>query len=337
MKKALITGITGFVGSHLAELLIQQRVQVIGTYRRHHLGDEFTRIEHLLEYQKTKQLVLVESELQSYASIERIIADERPDVIFHLAANSFVPSSWNDPTGTMQNNVQSTLNILQAVKHLKDLSGLKYDPVIQMACSSEEYGLVNSDELPITEKNPLRPLSPYAVSKVTCEMLCWQYARSYGLQTVITRAFNHEGARRGREFVISNFAYQIAQAEKSGSRSMVLRVGNLEARRDFTHVKDVVKAYEILAAALLKKWIQPGEIYNIATGEDHTMSEVVDGLVVQTRMQVDIQQDPDRMRPSDVPVLLGDYSKIKAAVGWTPTLTFKDILRDTLEYWREVI
>lgn len=335
MDKILITGINGFAGSHLADLLVgDDTIQVHGTIRRHTSGRDIKNLEHLLE---ENWIDLHECEMLSQAAVEEIINRVRPNFIFHLAAQSFVPASWQDPSGVVQNNVQTTLNLLEAVKHVKERSmrsGEQYDPVIHIAGSSEEYGLVLPGETPIQESNPLRPLSPYAVTKITCEMLGYQYARSYGLKTVITRAFNHEGARRGQDFVISNFAKQIAEQMGIGKRVVKVRVGNLEARRDFTHVRDTVNAYWMLALGVERGDIQPGEVFNIATGQAYTMADMLEQLGNIAGVEVLIEEDPERMRPSDVPILLGSAEKLQKATGWKPKKTISDILSDTLEYWK---
>ena len=188
--------------------------------------------------------------------------------------------------------------------------------------------MVYENELPIRETNPLRPLSPYAVSKVGQDMLGYQYFMSFKLPVIRTRGFNHEGPRRGPVFVCSDFAKQIADIEK-GRRPPVIRVGNLEARRDFTDVRDVVRGYWL---ALEKG--QPGEVYNLCSGRAWTIRAMLDQLLGMTQVKVKVEQDPARMRPSDVPVLLGDAGKFKKATGWEPTIPFETTLRDLLEYWR---
>jgi GDP-4-dehydro-6-deoxy-D-mannose reductase len=214
------------------------------------------------------------------------------------------------------------VNIFEAVRHV----GLK--PRIQLACSSEEYGMVFPGEIPIKETNPLRPLSPYAVSKVAQDLLGYQYWMSWKLDCVRTRGFNHEGPRRGPVFVASDFAKQIADIEK-GRRPPVLSVGNLDAKRDFTDVRDIVKGYWL---ALEKG--EPGEVYNLCRGRAWSIREVLDLLLGMTKVKVEVRQDPARLRPSDVPILLGDSSKFAKATGWAPTIPFEQTLRDMLEYWR---
>ena len=206
---------------------------------------------------------------------------------------------------------------------------LKLDPKIQVAGSSEEYGQVYPDEIPMKETNPLRPLSPYAVSKVAQDLLAYQYHKSYGLRTVRTRGFNHTGPRRGDVFVTSNFAKQIAEIEK-GKRPPVLSVGNLDARRDFTDVRDVVRAYWLAAEKG-----EDGEAYNIGSGKAMAMKEMLDKLLALTKVDVKIQVDPARLRPSDVPILLSDSSKFMTLTGWKPRIPLDRTFKDLLDYWRE--
>lgn len=320
--KILITGITGFVGSHLAEhCLAMPGNEVYGTILSHHLGDELKRVEHIKD-----KITLLECDLTNRIAVQRVLAKAQPDKIFHLAAQSFVPTSWQSPEDTLMNNIMSELNIFESVKEL----GL--NPVIQIAGSSEEYGLVHENELPIKEGNLLRPLSPYAVSKVGQDTLACQYHYSYGLKTVVTRAFNHEGPRRGEQFVTSDFAKQIAKIEK-GKQEPVIFVGNLEAKRDYTDVRDIVNAYW-----LATEKCKFGEPYNICSGKTWTIKSVLDLLLsLSSKKDIRVERDPKKMRPSDVPVLLGDYSKFKEATGWEPKIPFERTLQDTLNYWRELV
>jgi GDP-4-dehydro-6-deoxy-D-mannose reductase len=315
--RALITGVTGFAGSHLAEYLIahQPHVEVWGIYRWR------SRMENISGVQK--RLRMVECDLRDYTSVHHALAQSRPDAIFHLAAQSFVPSSWRAPNDTLVTNITGQTNLFEAIRQL----GL--DPVVQIACSSEEYGMVYPDEVPIREENPLRPLSPYAVSKVAQDMMAYQYFESYGLKTVRTRGFNHTGPRRGDVFVTSNFSKQLASIEL-GLQEPVIRVGNLEAVRDFTDVRDMVRAYWL---AVTKG--KPGEVYNVATGSGITIQELLDRLLALSTAKVEVVQDPERMRPSDVVRLIGDASRFRADTGWAPEVPFDKTLRDLLEYWRQ--
>jgi len=314
--RALITGITGFAGSHLADYLLaeQPQVEVFGTYRWRSPMDNVRQLEGKVK--------LLETELRDLASVSKALQASRPDFIFHLAAQSFVPTSWSAPADTLSSNVVCQANIFEAVR------ALELDPAIQVACSSEEYGLVLPDEVPIKESNPLRPLSPYAVSKVAQDYLAYQYFMSYGLRAVRTRGFNHTGPRRGQVFVTSNFARQVARIE-AGQQEPVLRVGNLDAVRDFTDVRDMVRAYWLAATKG-----KPGEVYNIASGVGITIRGMLDKLLQASRIEVRVETDPARLRPSDVEVLLGDYSKFHADTGWEPRIPFDQTLADLLDYWR---
>ena len=314
--RVLVTGYTGFVGSHLAEHLLERGgAEVFGLYRWR------SRRENVAHLSDSVQLI--EGDISDAAAMRRALDISRPDWIFHLAAQSFVPASWTGPGATLHANIQGQTNLFEAVRDL----GI--NPRIQIACSSEEYGLVHPDELPITEENPLRPLSPYAVSKVTQDMMGYQYHQSYGLDVVRTRGFNHTGPRRGHVFVCSNFAHQVAGIE-AGLQEAVIRVGNLEARRDFTDVRDMVRGY---VAALEKG--KPGEVYNICHGTDYSIEQVLQMLLDMTSLEVRVEADPERMRPSDVPVLLGSHEKFTRDTGWKPQIPFEQTLRDLLEYWRD--
>ena len=315
--KALITGITGFAGSHLADYLLehQPHVAVFGTRRWRSPLENIAHLEDKIE--------LIETDLRDFNSVHRTLSKVRPDYIFHLAAQSFVPTSWNAPAETLDTNVIGQTHIFEAVR------SLELDPVIQIACSSEEYGLVFPDETPITESNPLRPLSTYAVSKVAQDFLGYQYFQSYGIKVVRTRGFNHTGPRRGEVFVTSNFAKQLARIEV-GLQEPVIRVGNLDSIRDFTDVRDMVRAYWL---AVTKA--KPGEVYNLASGSGITIRELLDRLIEISGVEVTIEQDPERMRPSDVEILLGDSSKFHADTGWKTEIPFDQTLRDTMRYWQD--
>lgn len=317
--RALITGITGFAGSHLADYLLaeQPEVEVFGTYR---WRSRTENVDHIMD-----RIHLVEADLRDYTSIRATLHEVRPDYIFHLAAQSFVPSSWRSPVDTLSTNIEGQTHLFEAVR------SVGIDPVIQIACSSEEYGLVLPEETPIKESNPLRPLSPYAVSKVTQDYLAYQYHRSYGLKAIRTRGFNHTGPRRGEPFVTSNFASQLARIE-AGENEPKIRVGNLDAIRDFTDVRDMVRAYWLAVTKAT-----PGEVYNIASGVGISIRELLDRLIALCKVPVEIEIDPERLRPSDVEILVGDNSKFCAETGWKPQIPFDQTLSDMLEYWRRKI
>jgi GDP-4-dehydro-6-deoxy-D-mannose reductase len=314
--RALITGMTGFVGSHLADYLVARGdVEVYGTHRWRSRLDS---VEHL-----RGRLSLVECDLADAGAVRRMLDAVRPDRVFHLAAQSYVPTSWAAPSETLKTNVVCQLNLFEAARDL----GLSAR--FQIAGSSEEYGLVRPDEMPVREDNPLRPLSPYAVSKVAQDFLAYQYWMSYRFHAVRTRGFNHTGPRRGEVFVTSSFAKQIAEIEK-GLREPVVQVGNLNALRDFTDVRDMVRAYW-----LALEHGEPGEVYNICSGRAYTIRQVLDILLGLAQTRVEVRQDPARLRPSDVEVLVGDCSRFHRLSGWTPTIPFEVTIKDVLEYWRQ--
>lgn len=313
--RALITGITGFVGSHLAEFLLDKDLEVYGLMRWRSQTENIENIKNKIR--------LVQGDMRDSHSMEKLIEETEPNYIFHLAAQSFVPMSWRAPSDTIETNVSGTIHLLEAVRKSK------INPKIQIACSSEEYGLVHPKEVPIKETNPLRPLSPYAVSKVAEDLLGWQYFKSYDLNIVRTRAFNHTGPRRGEVFVTSNFSKQVAEIEK-GIKKPVIYVGNLKAQRDFTDVRDVVKAY----------WLSVnkckfGEVYNICSEKSRTIQSVLDLLLNMTDKKIEVRVDASRLRPSDVEILKGDCSKFKKETGWKPKIPFNVTMKDLLDYWRK--
>jgi GDP-4-dehydro-6-deoxy-D-mannose reductase len=314
-ERALITGITGFAGSHLAELLLGKGIEVHGIKRWRSKTDN---IEHMID-----KLHLTEADMRDGHSLVELCKEAEPDYVFHLAAQSFVPTSWRAPADTMETNAVGTIHLLEAIRKLN------IDPAIQIAGSSEEYGLVLPDEVPIKETNPLRPLSPYGVSKVAQDKLGFQYHHSYGLKIVVTRGFNHTGPRRGEVFVTSNFAKQIVEIEK-GLREPVIRVGNLEAKRDFTDVRDTTKAYWL---SLTK--CEFGECYNVCSGKVWVINDVLDLLLKSSKKKdIRIEQEKERMRPSDVEILLGDATKFMEQTGWKPEIPFEKTMEDLLDYWR---
>lgn len=316
--RVLITGISGFAGSHLADLFLAQgKHEVFGTIKWRSNRDNIRHIEDKIH--------LVNCDIKDPYAVRSALEASRPDQIFHLAAQSYVPFSWVAPLETIETNIAGELNLFERVRELK------LDPMIHIAGSSEEYGLVYPHEIPITEENPLRPLSPYGVSKIAQDFLGYQYHKSYGLRIVRTRAFNHTGPRRGEVFVTSNFARQLVEIER-GQREPVLRVGNLEAVRDFLDVRDVVRAY---ALALEKG--TPGEVYNIASGKGIAIRELLDRLIRLTDGAIKVEQDPDRLRPSDVMLLTGSAEKFRKATGWRPEIPFDQTLKDLIDYWRGAI
>jgi len=322
IKKVLITGITGCVGSHLADYIIEKHsdVKIIGLARWRSPTDNITHIMN--------KITLLYGDLTDIPSIKTILSKEKPEVIFHLAAQSYVPYSFNAPVATLESNVIGTCNLLEAVKELKLAE--KYDPVIHICSSSEVYGQVQKGETPIKEINPFRPASPYAVSKVGEDMLAKQYWDSWKIKTIRTRMFTHTGPRRGSVFVVSNFARQIAAIE-AGLIPPVVRVGNLDSVRTFTDVRDAVHAYWLLVTKC-----PPGEVYNIGGVETMTIGEMLDMLTkMSTVKNIKVEVDKERIRPSDVTLQIPSTDKFNKDTGWKPEIKFEKTLKDTLDYWRE--
>ncbi len=317
-QRVLITGISGFVGSHLADfLLTKKNLEVFGIDLSTAKVDN---LENCFNYIKLFSCDLTES-----ISVRKLIKEIKPDKIFHLAGNAFVGDSWSDPQKTFIVNVFGELNILNALRELK------IKPWVQIACSSEEYGVVIKSELPVSEQNELRPVSPYAVSKIAQDYLGYQFYKSYGLKVLRTRTFNHIGPRQNDRFVVSNFAKQIALIE-TGKQKPVIEVGNLNAVRDFTDVRDIVTAYWLCT----EKGV-PGEIYNICSGKGHKIAEILRILASYSNAKFQIKKDPKRMRPSDIPVLIGENKKFVRRSGWKCRYSLKETLYDTLNYWREKV
>ncbi|MFH1177791.1 MAG: GDP-mannose 4,6-dehydratase [Acidobacteriota bacterium] len=314
--RVLITGITGFVGSHLAEHLLSAHpeVELFGLRRWRSPTEEMAALLPVVR--------IVDGDLLDASSLLRALQASRPDVIFHLAASSSVASSWDTPIEIMHVNVLGTLRVLEAMRQL-DL-----DAVLVVACSAESYGAVAPEELPIREEQPFRPLSPYAVSKAAVDLLAYQYFQTYRLRAVRLRLFNHCGPRQSDRFVISGLARQIAEIEAE-LRPPELRVGNLEARRDFVDVRDVARAYWLAATKA-----EAGAAYNVASGQARSIREVLDRLLTLTEAVVDVVFDPGRLRPSEVPALQGDARKLLDATGWQPAIPFEQTLFDSLAYWR---
>ena len=321
IEKVLITGITGFVGSHLADYILAEfpDVKVLGLTRWRAPKDNIKGI--------LNKITLCSGDLLDMSSLETILREHKPDAIFHLAAQSYVDFSFLAPISTLETNVLGTANLLETVKKLKQASG--YDPVIHICSSSEVYGQVKENEVPIKEDNPFRPASPYAVSKVAEDMLGLQYWLSWKIKTIRTRMFTHTGARRGEVFAESAFAKQIAEIE-AGLTPPVVRVGNLDSIRTFLDVKDAVKAYWLLAEKCT-----PGEVYNIGGVETMTVKEMLNKLLkLSTKKDIKIEIEASRLRPSDVTLQIPCIDKFTNETGWKPDIKFDETLNDLLDYWR---
>jgi GDP-4-dehydro-6-deoxy-D-mannose reductase len=312
--RALITGISGFVGSHLAEYLLSHSCwKVAGT-----VYGPVDTITHLKD-----RLALYPAELSQPAVVHEVLQAVRPDYIFHLAAQPSPTVSRADPWFTLENNIRVQLNILEAVAQMGSTTR------VLVVGSGDEYGVVWPNDLPIDEDTPLRPATPYAVSKVAQDYLGLQYFLSHKVATIRVRPFNHMGPRQGKGFVAADFASQIAEIE-AGLRSPEIRVGTLDVSRDLSDVRDIVRGYYL---ALTQG--EPGEVYNLGAEQDHTIRALLETLLSLARLDVRIVQDPSLVRPAEVPCVVSDCRKLRARTGWRAEIPIEQSLRDILDYWRE--
>lgn len=338
MIKSLVTGIGGFVASHLADFLLEKGEEVIGTYR---WTEDLSKIQYI-----RGRITMVPMDLLDLPSCIKCIEEHRPDYIYHLAAQSYIPDSYIYPAQTIMTNTIGTLNLLEAVRMLKEREWEEaefftqlyktatlptYNPIIGVCSSSEVYGQVEEDELPIKETNPLRPLNPYAVGKVGEDMLGYMYWKSYGLKIIRTRFFTHTGPRRTMMSAESHFAYQIARIEK-GLQPPLVRVGNLDSVRTIADVRDAVKAYYIM----MRK-CRPGEVYNIGGNRTVKIGDMLNYLISLSPMKegIKVEIDPELLRPADILLQVPDISKFVAETGWAPEIPFEKTMLDLLEWWRE--
>lgn len=313
--RVFITGITGPVGSFLADYLLTIPGLELHVFKR--WRSDSRPIEHLYG-----RVTVHEGDVEDPFALDRAIAAAKPERIYHLAAQSYPSASWDAPIHTMRTNVEGTINMLEAARrHVPQAR-------IHIAGTSAEYGWVGPDEVPIPEGRPLRPASPYGVSKVAAELSGLQYHDSFGLHVVVTRSFNHVGPRQGDRCSIQTFCRQMALIE-AGRQEPVMLVGNLEASRDFTHTRDVARALWLL----LDRGA-PGTVYNLCSGRATRIGDIVQMVVERGRAPVTVQVDPARLRPSDEPILMGDNTRLREATGWEPRIGMEQIVEELLEYWR---
>ena len=318
MARVLITGATGPVGSSLAEYLLRQPDVELAVFRRWRSDPRaLARVQ--------AQITFFEGDIEDAFAVSDAVAQARPDYIFHLAAQSYPSASWGAPVATMRANVEGTINLLEAVR--------RHAPAarVHIAGSSAQYGVVSPDAIPIQESHPMRPASPYGISKVGQELLGLQYFDSYGVHTVVTRSFNHVGPRQGDRTAIQTFCRQMALIEV-GRQAALIQVGNLEPQRDYTHVDDVARALW----ALIQR-APGGTVYNMCSGRAVRIGDILDMVVAHGRVPVTIEVDPSRLRPVDEPILRGDNSRLVAVTGWQPQITMEQIVVESLEYWRQRI
>ena len=318
--RTLITGIAGFTGVHLSEYLVSKDRD----------NEELYGIDIVENFNKNAKTILDRVKLLNYdvldeEGMKRAIRDTKPDRVFHLAGLTFDPDSRESPKKFYATNVLGTVNLLEAIRESR------VDPLIHIPCSGGEYGLILENENPVTETNPFRPISPYAISKLAQDMVGYQYYKNYGLRVIRTRTFNVTGPGEKENFVCSNFARQIALIE-NGAQKPAIYVGNLEAKRDFVDVRDAVRAYWLV----LDKGVS-GEVYNVCSGKAHSIGEILDILLGMTGEDIVVKQETERMRPLDIPLQVGSFEKLRKQTGWKPAIPIEKTLEDLLNYWRKEI
>jgi GDP-D-mannose dehydratase len=344
MINILLTGITGFVGSHMADYILKNVPDsVIYATRRWRSRDE--NIAHFYGNERVK---FIEADLLDRGSLNDIITLSKPDYVFHFAAQSFPRSSFNTPVYTLTNNIIGTTNLLDELRIAKQLGVC--DPIIVSISSSEVYGNPLPNEVPITEKNPIRAANPYSISKVGHDLMSQYFYNAYGLKIIVTRMFSHEGSRRGKQFALSSFAWQIVKHEKTHfskitgeplidfavlGQFLPIQVGNLNSVRTYAHISDAVHAYWLAATKG-----KVGEVYNIGGNYTCTVGEALNNLISKSIINAQhfkIIVDQDRIRPTDITLQIPSFEKFKNDTGWSPTKDLNYINDDLLNYWRQVL
>ena len=324
--KVLITGITGFVGSHMADYLLKNvpDVEIFGMRR---WRSRFENVSHLYQLDN---VTFLEGDLSDRSSISKILYEVKPDVVYHFAAQSFPESSFKTPTYTLNTNVIGTTNLLEELRLAQDR--IKLSPVIVSVSSSEVYGNPEPDEVPIKETNPIRAANPYSISKVGHDLMSQYYYEAFGLKMIITRMFSHEGKRRGKIFALSSFAYQVVQNEK-GLGDYTIKHGNLDSVRTYNHIDDAVHAYWLAVDKC-----DYGEVYNIGGDYTCTVGDALDMLISKSTVKDKLKKvlDPDRVRPTDITLQIPDSTKFREKTGWKPTKGLEEICDDLLDYWRNI-
>lgn len=324
MPKALITGITGMVGSHLADYLLKEtNWDVVGMAR---WRSPLDNISHIVpEINKKGRVSLIQGDLRDSSSIDEVVRSTKPDYVFHLAAQSFPLTSFSSPLDTLETNVQGTNRVLESLR--------QYAPeaIVHVCSSSEVFGRVPKEKLPIDEECSFHPASPYAISKVGTDLIGRFYAEAYEMTVMTTRMFTHTGPRRGDVFAESSFAKQIALAE-GGLAPSVIKVGNLESLRTIADVRDAVRAYYLLVT----KNPVAGQYYNIGGTHSCTIGEILDHLIGESTLSKELsyEVDPARLRPIDADLQVPNTAKFEAHTGWRPEISFSQTMLDLLDYWR---
>lgn len=324
-KKWLITGVGGFVASHLVDLLLEKNEIIIGSYR---WNEDLSRIQHTKD-----KIKMIPADLLDLSSLIRLIADNKPDVISHLAAQSFVGDSYTNPIITVETNTIGTLNLFEAIRIVKDYIDKDYNPLIHIVSSSEVYGKVDKDNIPITTKHPFIPGNQYAIGKIGGDATAQFYNKYYGFKVIITRMFTHCGVRRTMMSAENSFAKQIALIEK-GKQEPTIKHGNLQSVRTWADVRDAVKAYYLII-----KEENVGKIYNIGGNTVKTIGEMLDYLISLSPMKYEIKKELDEtlIRKLDVNLQIMDNSEFYKDANWKPEIPFEKTMQDLLNWWRKQV
>ena len=319
----LITGGTGFVGSHMIDFILKYAIkpdQKIYCTKR--WMEDTKNVDHIDD----DRFEFIDCDLLDAHSIRRAIEISKPEKVFHFAAQSFPEVSFKTPVITLQTNTVGTTHLLEAIKESE------YDPVIVSVSTSEVYGMPEEDEVPIKETNPIRAANPYSISKVGHDLMSQYYHKAYGMKIIITRMFSHEGARRGKQFALSSFAYQIAKAEKQSGEQFIYH-GNLDSTRTYAHIDDAISAYWVCSES--NKF---GEVYNIGGEQTCTVGDALDKLIsMSTKKDLKKKLDEDRVRPTDITLQIPDTTKFRHEFAWTPMKNLTNVCEDLLNYWRGVL
>lgn len=315
--KVLITGIKGFVGSHLVELLFNKGYEVAGFCPTDDIAEKPSGAYRALP----RGVKVFKGDLRDEEQVARTINTFSPEIIFHLAAQPSVKLSFENPANTFSVNIFGSLNILETV------SGIKTPPKTLLVTSSEIYGQLKPEDMPITENFPLAPVNPYGVSKATVDMLGYQYYKAYQLPVYLARAFSHSGPRQRTAAVLSDWTFQTAKIEL-GLSAPQIKVGNLDVTRDYTDVRDTVKAYLVIIERG-----NPGQPYNVCSGKGYQLKDLLETITSFCSKKIKVVSDPSRLRPVDIPILIGSPKKIQTDTGWVPDIKIEKTLRDLYDYW----
>lgn len=309
MKRGLVIGAAGFVGNYLIQEMIANDMEAYATKLPH-------------EKFECENASVYDLDIMDKEAVAALLFDVRPDYIFHLAAQSSVGLAWKNPGLTVDVNIKGSLNVMDAIRELY------YKPRVLLIGSGEEYGHIQPGETPIVESNLLRPGNIYAATKACQNMIGSIYSKAYDMELMMVRAFNHIGPAQAPMFVVSDFCKQVAEIEK-GLREPLMKVGNLAAMRDFTDVRDVVKAYVKLITMG-----KNGETYNVGSGNARTIQDILDLIISKSNVEIKVEIDPNKLRPVDVPIIEADITKINTLTGWKPQIPLEQTIQETLDYWR---